>query len=210
MWKLTQGYLWYTRKQQKTSPWCNSRLRFMEYFLNSLEVSLYFSKEKQWLIACPQALDMQNVMNFALCLLVWHYVGHLTEWMVTQPELCPSSRTIAFYQLTNQIKWWCIMTKVFSSPLCYGSLSLSLSLPISNRCLQEALSSLLFATYLLNPNLDSKFNMLWRDQHEEEAGIWWDWEPCNLKNPQVWCSFAKCKDKMDLCNNGLKAAGNRK
>ncbi len=48
MWKLTQGYLWYTRKHQKTSPWCNSRLRFMEYFLNSLEVSLYFSKERQW------------------------------------------------------------------------------------------------------------------------------------------------------------------
>ncbi len=36
-----------TRKHQKMSPWCNSRLRFMEYFLNPLEVSLYFSKEKQ-------------------------------------------------------------------------------------------------------------------------------------------------------------------
>ncbi len=197
MWKLIQGYLCYTRKHQKTSPWCNSKLRFMEYFLNSLR-NLSLLLKGETMIDCmstgvghANCHELWSVsFGLALCGSSDRMNGYL-GWIV---PLIPDHRP---YQLTDPMKWWCIMTKVFSSHLCYSSLSLSLSAKI--KALSTGSSQLSPLCYL-----SAKSKSRFKVQHVVKRPTWRrDRHMMRLRalqsqNPQVWCSFAKCKDKMDL------------
>jgi len=118
-----------------------------------------------------------------------------STWIV---PLIPDHR---LYQLTDQMKWWCIMTKVFSSPLCHGSLSLSLSLSLCAKIKPLSTGSSQFSPLCY---VSAKSKSRFKVQHVVKRPTWRRGrhlmrpKALQSQNPQVWCSFAKCKDKMDL------------